>query len=311
MDNKFKQLLEHIQLLQQNALKVINPQSCSPRDKLDLEIISVLTSVIDYLKEREVFNEELATCQFEANVMNDAKIKLNQTERVNVDNKQVEKKEETQEKKENNEIKDNAVTKDGKDIKYKEVPLDNPVPQPSFLKKHKQLSMGKLTQYYEELKKWTKKSEASLIYEGCDLTSKSFWEKCSNLKNMMIVVETTDGYMFGSYHTVLPKTQDVWVDKDDSHFVFTLKNPYSINPTMFEPIPENDNRLFVYGDNDNENVVWVNYCYWICADNTAYLWHHFADWYNDTTELGGNVFTGGIDWDNPVEIENVYILEWI
>ena len=68
--------------------------------------------------------------------------------------------------------------------------------------------------------------------------------------------------------------------------------------------------LFIYGDNDLENVVWINYCYWITSENVVYLWHHFPDNYIDTSGLGGKLFVGEIDWDNPNEIKKVYILEW-
>ena len=68
---------------------------------------------------------------------------------------------------------------------------------------------------------------------------------------------------------------------------------------------------FVYNDNDKDNVVWINYCYWITSDNIVYSWHHFPDYFNDTIGLGGKLFLGDVDWDNPYEIKKVYLLEWI
>ncbi|ELP94456.1 hypothetical protein EIN_047490 [Entamoeba invadens IP1] len=254
----FEVLKKHSKMLQQNALKIIDPTKCDPHDALLLETISLLTSVVDYLKMKQQDSIDLTH-------------KIEKLETI----EEVEKHEH----------------------------MKQPVEE--------SLSMGSIGTYYNTLQEWTGMSEARVVFEGNNLTPKLFWSLTKKLKNMMIVVETVDGYMFGSYHTVLPPTQDVWVNDDKQHFVFTLNNPTNYPPTRFAPLPTNGDLLFVYGDNDTENVVWVNYCFWICMDNVVFLWHHFSEKYEDTSKLGGDLFVGVKDWDFPNEIKKVVVLEWL
>ncbi|EKE39597.1 hypothetical protein ENUP19_0229G0010 [Entamoeba nuttalli] len=283
--SSFQLLCEHTQILQQNVLKVINPNKCSPTEAIQLEIISLISSIVDYLNNQKQTIEEIIKKVCECSQP------LNET--INVDPCQ--------------ELC--LIIEKPKD-RISEFELPGPLPLPKEFNKLND-DFGEITPYYSHLKEWCRKSEAHIIFEGKDLTSKTFWQLTKNLNNMMVVIQTEDNYMFGSYHSVLPKSQDVWIQDDPNHFVFTLINPNHVKPCRFDPLPTNNNLLFIYGDNDTDNVVWVNYCYWITCDNVIYLWHHFPEYYIDTTGFGGDLFVGCVDWDNPNEIKKVYVLEWV
>ncbi|KAL7713900.1 TLDc domain-containing protein [Entamoeba marina] len=274
--NELQTLQDHSILLQQNVMKVINPSQCTPTETIQLQTISLLTDLVKYISECNT-SKTSTKINLQFNELQQSESSIN-----------------TDFQKES-----------------RSVPSRHDKDEPISIDKINSENLININQYMSDLKQWTGKREAKMIFEGNDLTSQNFWKMVKDLKNLMIIVETSDDFLFGSYHSQLPSSQDEWIHEDINHFVFTLNNPHNIKPTHFLPIPTNEELLFVYGDNDKDNVVWVNYCYWICGDNIAYVWHHFPDWYLDTSSLGGDIFVGDVDWDNPNEIRKVYVMEWL
>lgn len=273
----FSLIQQHAKMLQENALKVFNPKACTTSETIQLETISLLSSIVDYLQEQMLNPPSIGE------VPPAIVPPLTEQPSVQLNSEVVERKIDKQ-------IESNCL------LIQPQTTTVCPVPE--------------LSMYYSSLQEWTQRKEARVVYSSDNLTPSTFWQLTKGLNNLMIIVKTVDDFIFGSYHSILPDSQDTWVRDDPEHFVFTLNNPHGIKPTHFYPLPSNHDLLFIYNDNDVENVAWVNYCYWICSDNVVYVWHHFPDNYIDTIGLGGDLFVGDVDWDNSSAIKCVYLLEW-
>jgi hypothetical protein len=83
-----------------------------------------------------------------------------------------------------------------------------------------------------ERKNWT------LLYRGSrdGFRSSHFHEKCDNQQNILILIETTKGFIFGGFTLIAWESSASTIGKLDSSrksFLFTLKNPRDSEPRKF------------------------------------------------------------------------------
>lgn len=305
-------LNEHKTLLQYNALKILDPQKCSNTEKLQLETISLMSYMIDYLQtlsqtvtslqNEHQSQQQVLNFTFDNLPKDESEIEIPEQNYEDVIKviKQIEAEELKHLEEENQINQQNTI-----DIQQKQ---NNE--KDDKTSKIEMIETKELKPYYHHLQEWCGKTHSRIIYEGTISDAEEYWNITKNLSNVMIVIQTSDDYFFGSYHSNLPSKQDEWIKMDQHHFVFTLSNPHELKPQKFVPLKNNYQLYYVYNDNEKENILWVNYCYWITCDNIVYVWHHFPDYFNDTYGLGGKLFLGDVDWDNPYEIKKIYLLEW-
>jgi hypothetical protein len=124
--------------------------------------------------------------------------------------------------------------------------------------------------------------------------------------NLLIIVQTTEGCIFGGYaHCKYPENTNQWaMDESVKSFLFTLKNPHNIPPRIFKMNPSS--KYGLYRREDRRCLVWMGYYGAIspvagCNTNSNSChsglsgtgWHTFA---NDSDHDAKTLFTGSTNY---------------
>jgi hypothetical protein len=152
-----------------------------------------------------------------------------------------------------------------------------------------QIKLNKLSEWNDQ--QW------QLIYSASrdGYTAKAFHESCDSRWPTVTVIRSKNGYIFGGFTTVAWDSTDA--DKTDTlAFLFTLKNPYGIEPTKY-PIRE---RLvqFAVGHNSKEGPTFGSVqhggvdLFLQSPFNGQGSRTFFPQSYQDTTRTGRITFTG-------------------
>ena len=168
--------------------------------------------------------------------------------------------------------------------------------------------------YLEKLKEWSCHEKYSILYnaENEELSARLINSKIQGKSNLYFIIEDINGNLFGSYHTFIPseKERKVNVTEDPKHFIFTLKNPFNIQPSLFTPKESNDHIISFYHDYDIRNVLNVQYCYGIVAQNKVFLYENIIRHYNDVpSDCGCRLLTGTAN--TFVDIAQFFIIQMI
>lgn len=144
-----------------------------------------------------------------------------------------------------------------------------------------------------------------------------FHRQCDGVERLLVIARSVRGYLFGGF-SVEPFQSNGGVKPDKSSFLFSLINPKQIQPVVLTPI---DGKI-VGPDCDEDNGA----CYG-CLDATDLCIHDSANenggfsvlhnggyhgmlflicffFYQDSTGLGGTLFTGGARNDSDDDISN-------
>ena len=100
-------------------------------------------------------------------------------------------------------------------------------------------------QYDDKLKEWLGSDyKWKLIYRASEhgYTAKSFHECCDDKGPTLVVIKSSGGWIFGGY-TTQSWSGDSIGKRDDKAFIFTLKNPYGVEPTRY--IQREDSRCAI------------------------------------------------------------------
>ena len=140
---------------------------------------------------------------------------------------------------------------------------------------------------------------ARLVYDSSvhGLGGNQLWPHISGLARAAFVFKA-QGNVFGSYHSVLPEAQGVWVDEDPEHFVFTVKNPFNVAPTRFDQRrPIDDGVLFV--SKSSSELMNIGYLCFLASGAGSFIRlpqsgcpFSFSKGYTDHTNIGDVIFTG-------------------
>ena len=170
-------------------------------------------------------------------------------------------------------------------------------------------------QYLQKLTEWTNKVTSSIVFDSHVNQSfdKAIVQNANSFKNLMFIVETDAGNMFGSYHTIIPNKPGKWVVTDDKHFVFTLKNPYETQPMKFRPIVEETYALWFYKSSTSLYSV-QSFCH-ISTNKQCYIagkqWagKAFSDVYNDISGKDCKLFTK-TQYPTRFGMKRLIVLTW-
>ena len=100
-------------------------------------------------------------------------------------------------------------------------------------------------QYDSVLREWLGSDyKWKLIYRASEhgYTAKSFHECCDDKGPTLVVIKSIGGWIFGGY-TTQSWSGDSIGKRDDKAFIFTLKNPYGVEPTRY--IQREDSRCAI------------------------------------------------------------------
>ena len=161
--------------------------------------------------------------------------------------------------------------------------------------------------HLDKFKQWTQKKEFKVVYENEEIYyAKDFFESVKGLNNIMVLIETTTNLLFGGYFPTMPTEQKAVTKYDVKHFVFTVRNPFVIPPTMFRPRTVNNNIMTIMGDDDLVNI-FENNAFVIKNDSTSKINIRFSSQYQDTTMKGEILFTGR---EKTFQVKNLVAIQW-
>ena len=161
--------------------------------------------------------------------------------------------------------------------------------------------------HLDKFKQWTQKKEFKVIYENDEVHyAKDFFEKVKGMKDIMILIETSTNMLFGGYFPEMPSKQKEVTKYHPKHFVFTVRNPFVIPPTMFRPRTQNNHLMTIMDDNDLVNI-FENNAFVIKNDTTSKINIRFSSTYQDTTMKGETLFTGR---EKVFTVKNLVALQW-
>ncbi|ELP87753.1 hypothetical protein EIN_411060 [Entamoeba invadens IP1] len=149
------------------------------------------------------------------------------------------------------------------------------------------------------IKEWTGKNTFKVVFdtERDEFSVREVSGRTRLIKNVLFLVETASGCVFGSYVTtkippVRAEAYNTFFGKDEGYFVFTMKNPHNILPTKFDKKDNTKTMMFWKEPNELEAVLSAILCFRISADGKGMIMNQFKDFYNEPTGFGDDVFTG-------------------
>ncbi len=146
-------------------------------------------------------------------------------------------------------------------------------------------------QYDKYIKEWVGDHKWKLLYRSSehDYTSKSFHEYCDNKGPTLVVIKSSEGWIFGGYTTrswkvvhpdeyssIISSCIIFSIDKykdDDEAFIFTLKNANGVEPTRYMKRKESKyaiycdpnygprfgyDNIYIVNNCNKENSCWIN-----------------------------------------------------
>ncbi|KAL7715663.1 TLDc domain-containing protein [Entamoeba marina] len=170
-------------------------------------------------------------------------------------------------------------------------------------------------QYLETLGDWVNKSIPTIVYDSNveKFNGTGLFNALKGQNNIMFIIETDAGNVFGSYHSKIPLSQSQWIVNDPDHFVFSLKNPFTQDYVKFTPIQQRCYPLWIY--NSEVALYCVQHFCHISNNKQCYInskdWSgkSFEDVYNDTVGQGGDIFTN-LTYPKRFGIKRVVCINW-
>ena len=165
--------------------------------------------------------------------------------------------------------------------------------------------------YIEILKQWIPFQTYSIIYhnEQDELSSRAINSKIKGKRNITLIVETMEGYIFGTYHqNPIRTTVNGFYARhlqEGGYFLFTLNNPLHTQPMQFFPSNLND-YLCIYND-DNENSL-IGMCNaFELKKHRSFISSDFSFYYR--TEYLSSIFVGKVS-PETFDLQRLIIIEW-
>jgi len=150
------------------------------------------------------------------------------------------------------------------------------------------------SQQCDKLAEWLGKKPTALLYSATrdGFEAQQFHDKCDNKGPTLVVVKSSQGYLFGGY-AAQPWNSNYGYLNAPGPFIFTLTNPHMIPPTKYS-IKSSDSGNHMYGSPDCGPAFGGGHD--ICISNQSNAntssYTNFPYTYQDTTEKGNNTFTG-------------------
>ncbi|EDR29929.1 hypothetical protein EDI_233910 [Entamoeba dispar SAW760] len=164
---------------------------------------------------------------------------------------------------------------------------------------------------FKILKEWVQLGNKIVIFnsEQHEMMPHGLWNKVSGRKNIMFIVISEYGDIFGSFHGVVPTKQGEWVWEDSQQFIFTMKNQYGVNPIQFKPKTMTHSLLRISGKNNTKKMFWISDGYRVNGDGKGYISNSFSRFYNDSTKIGPLIFTNSV-YPNTFSIRSFFVIQW-
>jgi hypothetical protein len=139
---------------------------------------------------------------------------------------------------------------------------------------------------------------ATLLYRGSrdGFTSQVFHEKCDQRSNTVVVIESTNGSVFGGFSPCEWDSSLTYKeDASGRSFLFTLENPHRFPPTAF-PLKEDKRQFAIYCFPSGGPVFGAGCDIFVSHEGSSdskSSTRGFGDTYENTTDLDGRTFFTG------------------
>ncbi|BFU19518.1 hypothetical protein EHI8A_229800 [Entamoeba histolytica HM-1:IMSS-B] len=175
-------------------------------------------------------------------------------------------------------------------------------------------------QYKDQLIQWIELHNYKQIYNSLTdgYTTKSVNEHITGHEHVMLIIETTNGFVFGSYNgkRIPLKTEakiiptGYFVECDEDYFLFSLKNPTNKAPLLWNSHTHSKS-LSIHPDQPRDHCIIGTVCgYWLYEDR-AFI----SDWFHSNYQtLDGllpdnKIFTGNC-YPQTFQVKQLIGLEW-
>ncbi|EDR27671.1 hypothetical protein EDI_278420 [Entamoeba dispar SAW760] len=162
-----------------------------------------------------------------------------------------------------------------------------------------------------KLKEWIQLNYFDIIYnsEIEELSSRQINSKIIGRKNITVIVKTTEGFIFGSYHqNTLKITKNllpIRYKQNGGYFLFTFINFYGIEPQIFYTSKYQD-YMVLYADDSENGLIGMCSAYDLRVSKSTFS-SEFSFIYD--TKYTSDLFVGKTK-PNTFEISNIIILQW-
>ena len=149
--------------------------------------------------------------------------------------------------------------------------------------------------FQKKIVEWTNKCSYRMVYRSTrdGLNARSLNARICGKSNILLIVLTSKGYVFGSYSSktipMPPNVGDVHVGNDDEFFVYSFNNPHGILPIKIQK-KNHSTSLKIYSNKERSYVIGVDCCFYIRANCPCHIPLNFAENYEDTTGKGNLLF---------------------
>ncbi|EDR25778.1 splicing factor, arginine/serine-rich, putative [Entamoeba dispar SAW760] len=201
-----------------------------------------------------------------------------------------------------------------KESEYKQEEIKH-INQPFVLDPEHLLSdkaSGLMEHYYQTLKSWTGLEKYKIIFNEkiTSLTNERINRAVCGQTNIMVIIITTDCYIFGSYNSLkmpnAPQKKYKYLINDPKFFVFSLKAyNSSISPKKFMR-KKLGKTSCVWANSQNKVLYSVKRFYKLNKMSNSLITKKFAIEYNDIPEMKHLYFTGSVNF----AIGRMIISQW-
>ncbi|GAB1224452.1 hypothetical protein ENUP19_0203G0002 [Entamoeba nuttalli] len=166
--------------------------------------------------------------------------------------------------------------------------------------------------YLDILKKWTNKEICQVVYDSINdgLTAHTINHAIEMKSNIMILVKTDKGEIFGSYNTTqVPKSEDsgygFYINKDMNFFMFSLKGNIKA-PTK---ITKKDKvySLKVYSNDNDEWVIGTHCGFYVGASRNSFISNKLKMFYDG--DITSDSLTGS-HFPTTFDVSQVIAIQW-
>ncbi|EDR22816.1 hypothetical protein EDI_082270 [Entamoeba dispar SAW760] len=172
--------------------------------------------------------------------------------------------------------------------------------------------LSSIEKYKKVLKSWTKQRAFKVLYnsnyEG--LNCEHLNKKIVGTKDLMVFVFDNKNNIFGGFtRSCIPicKRNDFeYTQGPEEFFVFSLNNSKGFNPIKIE---RKQGDLGFRISNDNDSVFGIANCFSIISNDRSYIIPSFNKYYNDTTQVGAELFTGNY-YPKRFKVECLIAVQW-
>ena len=168
--------------------------------------------------------------------------------------------------------------------------------------------------YIDKLREWTGMEKYDVIYNSKihSWNKEVLYKRLMYKPNIMVLIFTTDGYLFGNYNKKrFPDCENEgYIIDDHHHFIFSLKNPFSIPPCKFvKRNTQSPSCGFHYNGfkaSNGEKVIFTCRWFYYLRETISSISSSFSTIYHDHVGKEYFLFTGS----TSIKVEKVLCLQW-